>query len=276
MKLRYGVVFSFAILFCGLVFAAPNKEMQDGADHLAASIYTGPAMRTLRELSDGFGGRLTGSPAYNHAAEWAAAKFKSYGIQNVRLEPFAMDCGWTRGTASGQLLAPVSRPLHLESLGWSPSTPAGGVKGEVILVEDVSADAVKALAPKVKGKIVILEMGKIFANGWVKVLEPLEASYKVFKDNGAVGLIFPGGDRNNVLSASDPNWGSSLLLMPGAQIGMEDFQLIRRSLEHGPVTMQFELQNTTSGPMQVNNVVAEIRGSELPDEWIIIGAHLDS
>ena len=59
-------------------------------------------------------------------------------------------------------------------------------------------------------------------------------------------LIFPSGDRNNVLSASDPNWGSSLLLMPGAQIGMEDFQLIRRSLEHGPVTMQFELQNTTT------------------------------
>jgi Zn-dependent M28 family amino/carboxypeptidase len=64
--------------------------------------------------------------------------------------------------------------------------------------------------------------------------------------------------------------------MPGAQIGMEDFQLIRRSLEHGPVAMQFELQNTTTGPIQVNNVVAEIRGNELPDEWIIIGAHLDS
>ncbi len=184
MKLRHGIVASFVILFCGLVFAAPNKETQEGADHLAASIYTGPAMRTLRELSDGFGGRLTGSPAYNQAAEWAAAKFKSYGIQNVRLEPFAMDSGWTRGTASGQLLAPISRPLHLESLGWSPSTPAGGIKGEVILVDDVSADAVKALAPKVKGKIVIIDVGKIFANGWVKVLEPLEASYKVFKDHG--------------------------------------------------------------------------------------------
>jgi Zn-dependent M28 family amino/carboxypeptidase len=67
-----------------------------------------------------------------------------------------------------------------------------------------------------------------------------------------------------------------LLLMPGAQIGMEDFQFIRRSLEMGPVAMQFELKNTTTGPMQVNNVIAEIRGSELPDEWIIIGAHLDS
>ena len=127
-----------------------------------------------------------------------------------------------------------------------------------------------------KGKIVIIDVGKIFAHGWTKVLEPLELSYKVFKENGAVGIVFPSGDRNNVLSASDPNWGSSLLLMPGAQIGMEDFQFIRRSLEKGPVTMQFELKNTTTGPMQVNNVIAEIRGSELPDEWIIIGAHLDS
>ena len=40
--------------------------------------------------------------------------------------------------------------------------------------------------------------------------------------------------------------------------------------------MQFELQNNTSGPTQVNNVIAEIRGRELPDEWILIGAHLDS
>ena len=187
-----------------------------------------------------------------------------------------MDNGWVRGTASGQLLTPVARGLHLESLGWSPSTPAGGVKGEVLIVDDITPDAVKALGTKVKGKIVIIDVGKIFAHGWTKVLEPLELSYRVFKENGAVGIVFPSGDRNNVLSASDPNWGSSLLLLPGAQIGMEDFQLIRRSLDKGPVTMQFELKNATTGPMQVNNVIAEIRGSELPDEWIIIGAHLDS
>jgi len=276
MKLRHSLVVPFVLLLSALVCAAPNSEMQEGANHLTSSIYTGPVMRTLRELSDGFGGRLTGSPAYNQAAEWAATKFRSYGIQNVKLEPFAMDNGWVRGTASGQLLTPTSRALHLESLGWSPSTPAGGVKGEVLIVDDILPDVVKALAPRVKGKIVIIDVGKIFAHGWTKVLEPLELSYKVFKDNGAVGVVFPSGDRNNVLSASDPNWGSSLLLMPGAQIGMEDFQFILRSLEKGPVTMQFELKNTTTGPMQVNNVNAEIRGSELPEEWIIIGAHLDS
>jgi carboxypeptidase Q len=276
MKLLRSVVILVFTTSSSLLFAAPNRELQEGANQLTASIYTGPVMRTLQELSDGFGGRLTGSTSYNQAAEWAAGKFRSYGIKNVKLEPFAMDNGWARGTAHGQLLSPVSRALHLESLGWSPSTPAGGANGEVIIVDDISADAVKAMAPKVKNKIVIIDVNKIFANGWVKVLQPLEESYKVFKENGAVALIFPSGDRNNVLSASDPNWGSSLLLMPGAQIGMEDFKLIRRSLENGPVTMQFELQNATSGSMQVNNVVAEIRGSELPDEWIIIGAHLDS
>jgi carboxypeptidase Q len=276
MNLRRGLVVSLVFVFSSLVVAAPNSEMQEGADQLAASIYTGPAMHTLQELSDGFGGRLTGSPAYNHAAEWAAAKFRSYGIQNVRLEPFSMDNGWVRGTARGQLLAPVSHPLHLESLGWSPSTPAGGVKGEVLIVDDVSPEVIKALTPKMKDKIVIIDVGKILANGWVKELQPLEASYKVFKENGAIAAVFPSGERNNVLSATEAKWGSSLSLLPGAQIGMEDWQLIRRSLEHGPVTMQFELQNTTTGPIQVNNVVAEIRGRELPDEWIIIGAHLDS
>src|SRR5258707_15695840 len=113
---------------------------------------------------------------------------------------------------------------------------------EVVIVVEIPADAVRAVAPKVKNKIVIIDVSKIFANGWVKVLQPLEESYKVFKENGAVALIFPSGDRNNVLSASDPNWGSSLLLLPGAQICMEDFKLIPRPLQNRPVTLPFELQ----------------------------------
>jgi Zn-dependent M28 family amino/carboxypeptidase len=52
--------------------------------------------------------------------------------------------------------------------------------------------------------------------------------------------------------------------------------MVRRLLEQGPVTIQYEAENKVSGPTPVNNVVAEIRGSERPDEWILIGAHLDS
>jgi carboxypeptidase Q len=276
MNFRRVLMATFIFVFVGVLAAQPAGDVQETADRLAASIYTGPGMRTLRELSDGFGGRLSGSPAYNHAAEWALAKFRSYGIQNVRFEPFTIPNGWVRGTAHGQLLAPVSRTLHLESLGWSPSTPPGGIKGEVIVVDDVSPDSIKAQADKLKGKIVFFDVAKIFADGWVKVLPALEASYQVIKDAGALAVVFPDHDRNNVLNATDPNWGAHLLVLPGAQVGMEDWQFIRRSLETGPVTVQFELENKTSGPTQVNNVIAEIRGSEWPDQWILIGAHLDS
>jgi hypothetical protein len=256
--------------------AQVSPEVRDTAYKLAGSVYTGPSMETLRELADGFGGRLSGSPAHNRAAEWAAAKFRSFGIQNVRLEPFTMPNGWQRGWARGEMLAPLARPLHVESTGWAPSTPDGGVKGEVVVVDDVSADSIKAKAGQLKGKIVMLDTEKIFAEGWQKVLGALMTAPQHLKDAGAVAMILPDRANSNVINATSLDWGGHLNALPGAQLGMEDSQLVRRLMEKGPVTIQFELHNTTSGPMQVNDVVAEIRGSELPDEWIIIGAHLDS
>ena len=89
-------------------------------------------------------------------------------------------------------------------------------------------------------------------------------------------MVLPDHAPNNVINATSLDWGGHLNALPSAELGMEDSALVRRLMEKGPVTIQFELHNTTSGPTQVNNVVAEIRGSELPDEWIIIGAHLDS
>ena len=265
-----------ALGFVAIMHAEPSPDLKATANQLAASIYTGPSMGTLRALSDDFGGRLSGSPAYNRAAEWAAAQFRSYGISNVRFEPFTMENGWVRGSAEGQINAPLTRPLHIQSLGWSPSTPSGGVKGEVLVVDDVSPDHVKSLGNEPKGKIIAYDVGKIFAHGWTTALPQMEATYQRFKDAGATGLLFPDSENDEVLNAFSPDWGSRLCVLPAAQVGMEDWELMRRLAEKGPVSIQFELQNTTSGPMQVNNIVAEIKGSEHPDEWIIIGAHFDS
>jgi len=258
------------------ISAQVPAEVKDEAYKLVGAVYTGPSMETLRELSDGFGGRLSGSPAHKRAAEWAADKFRSFGIKNVRLELFTMPNGWQRGGARGQMVAPLARPLHLESLGWVPSTPEGGVKGEVILIDDVSADAIKKKADQIKGKIVMIDAAKIFAEGWQKVLAMVDAAPQHLKDVGALAVIMPDHQANNVIGAFSMDWGGHESVLPIAQLGMEDSELVRRLLEKGPVTVQFELHNITSGPMQVNDVIAEIRGSELPDEWIIIGAHLDS
>jgi carboxypeptidase Q len=265
------------VSFCSIFSAGQmTPETKDTATRLAGAVFSGPSLGTLRELSDGFGGRLSGSPAYNHAAEWAAGKFRGYGIQNVKLEPFTMPSGWQRGPAHGDMLAPMARPLHLESLGWAPSTPKGGVQGEVILISDVSEKALQAKAGQLKGKIVLLDSGKIFADGWIKAWSDFQASFQRLKDAGVVAVVLTDHTSSNVLNAGSTDWGGHIAPLPSAQLGLEDSDLLERLGEKGAVTIKVEVSNTTSGPMQVNNVVAEIRGSEHPDEWILIGAHLDS
>jgi hypothetical protein len=166
--------------------------------------------------------------------------------------------------------------MHIESLGWSPSTASGGVKGEVVVVSDLHADKLKEQAGQLKGKIVLLDSSKAFADGFAKVIPLMKPAWDAWKDAGVQGVLFPDRESNNVLNAHQLGWGAELTPLPGAEIGMEDALFIRRLLEKGPVTVAFTLDNKTSGPTQINNVVAEIRGSELPNEWVLVGAHLDS
>ncbi len=276
MNLRRAVVVALWWAIPVLAWSQPPSEMKPVTDRLAASIYNGPSMTTLGELADGIGGRLTGSPAYVRSTEWAAAKFRSYGIENVRLEPFTIPAGWQRGTASGAMLAPLSRPLHLASLGWAPSTPAGGVQGAVVMVADVEPEALRSRKDELRGKIVFLDTAKIMAEGYGKALPKLESAWPTFQKAGVLAVITPDREKSNVLNAHDSLWGAKLLPLPAVEVGMEDAKLMQRELERGPVTIQLTIENQTSGETTVNNVVAEIRGSERPGEWILIGAHLDS
>jgi hypothetical protein len=259
-----------------LVWAQPPQEMKPVTDRLAASIYTGPSMTTLGELADGIGGRLTASPAYVRSTEWAAAKFRSYGIENVRLEPFTIPAGWQRGTASGAMLTPLSRPLNVASLGWAPSTPAGGVQGAVVIVADVGPDVFRSREDELRGKIVFLDTSRIYAEGYGKAMAKMQAAWPALQKAGVLAVITPDREKSNVLNAHDGVWGAKLLPLPAAGVGMEDAMLIRRELERGTVTIQLTIENKTAGETTVNNVIAEIHGSERPDEWILIGAHLDS
>lgn len=257
----------------------PSAEVQQAAARLAGSILVqGRSMDYLKNLTDRFGGRLSGSPAYERSAEWAAGEFRAAGLRDVRLEPFTIDNGWTRGRASGRILAPFARTLHIESLGWSPPTPAGGVNGEVLLVGDVSPEGIRAQADKIKGRLVLIDTAAVFAQGF-KGFAMLVASQSLFKDAGALAVILPDNETNNVLNAFNLNWGAKLNPLPFAQIGMEDGKFIARLLKESPQTpvrLEFQIENQVSGTTTTHNVVAEIRGRERPDEWIIIGAHLDS
>src|ERR1700687_1354661 len=87
------------------------------------------AFQYLTELSDDIGARVTGTPAGRKAEEWGVAKMKAIGLENVHKEKSQLWRGWPRGTAQGELLEPIRRPLHVDAMGWTGSTPAGGGEG---------------------------------------------------------------------------------------------------------------------------------------------------
>lgn len=254
----------------------PPAGLQQTSARLAGEVLVnGRAMEYVQNLSDKFGGRLSGSPAYGRAAEWAAEQFRAAGIKDVRLEPFQLESTWARGAARASMLTPLERPLHLESLAWAPSTPAGGARGEVFLLTDISREFIRRQADKIKGRIVMLDLSSLLKDGYAAFAK-LVAAQGFLKDAGASAVIIGSNDPDNVLNAFNLNWGAIMSPLPLAQVGMEDAKLIQRLLPQGAVTLEFQYENRTGGAAETNNVVAEIRGRERPDEWIIIGAHLDS
>jgi hypothetical protein len=277
MKLFRGALLSLILLLPSVAFAQQSAGSEQISARLAGEVLVnGRAMEYVRTLSDKFGGRLSGSAAYDRSAEWAAEQFRAAGIKDVRLEPFQLESTWTRGQARARMTAPLERTLHLESLGWSPSTPAGGVRGEIYLLPDLSRDFIKREAGKIKGRIVLLDLAALLKDGGYGAFSRLVAAQQLLKDAGAAAAVVGSTDPGNMLNAFNLNWGARISPLPLAQVGMEDAQLIQRLLTQGAVTVEFQYDNRTGGAAEDNNVIAEIRGRERPDEWVIIGAHLDS
>lgn len=272
------LVLTVTASFAAAASAPADPALKQQTERIGSAVFFGPSMDTLREFTDKFGGRLTGSRAHQAAAKWAVEKFRSYGIANVKIETFPIENGWERGRATGEMLAPASRRLFVESGGWSPSTPAGGVTGEVTVIGDVSAEALKAKVDSgaIKGHIILLDGKKLFANGWVKVLPLLDSAVKMFGANGALAVVEGDRENNNVINANSLGWKAQVAPLPVFQLGNEDAHLILHLASTGPVQLHLDQQNTVNGPTAVPNVIAEIPGSEKNGEWILIGAHFDS
>ena len=116
------------------------------------------AFQYLTELSDDIGSRVTGSPTERKAEEWGVAKMKAIGLENVHTEKYQLWRGWTRGMAQGELLEPIRRSLHVDAMGWTGSTPAGGAEGEVLTANLFDIEEEVKNASRLSGKIVLVVM----------------------------------------------------------------------------------------------------------------------
>lgn len=267
-----------ALIACAVPLAsARQSDGNQDLNKIAGTVLAGNAMELLRQLTDDIGSRLAGSPAHDKAVEWAISKFREFGVDTVWREQFTIPNGWQRDWAQGRIVRPVARSLRVASVGWGPSTRAGGIEGEVILIGDLSPAKLQSQARDLQGRIALIDIEAVLPAGDPLAFARLRSSYGLFNELGVSAVLLPHDVPNNVPGWVDTgNARGTILPLPVGDIGMEDALLVRRHLMRGPVAVQLEWHNEISGPVPTSNVIAELTGKELRHEWVLVGAHLDS
>ena len=290
--MRKALVFSGAmavLLAAAGMAAADNKPKGPSEDGTLPSLtkiagegmMNSRAYQYLTELSDDIGSRVTGSPSERKAEEWAAAKMKAMGLENVHTEKYTIWRGWTRGTADAKLLSPMTRPLHVDAMGWVGSTPAGGVDGDVVTVDLFNLDEEAKNLGRLKGKIVLVQAKGKPKKDFMMIFADFGNFLKSLSNAGVVGVIGgQGGSRAAGMNLThtgilgfDADFTTPIVSMTNEDQGQLE-RLIARGITP---RMHINVQNSfTSGPVETANVVGEIRGSEHPEQIFVVGGHLDS
>jgi carboxypeptidase Q len=237
-----------------------------------------PLEENLRYLSDTIGGRVTGTPSADRAADWAVQAFRHAGVDDVHTEKFTIPTGWSEGHTHLEILSPVPFPVRLVSIGWSPPTPEGGITADVIDV-GMGDDAGFAKAgAAAKDAIVLIHSNFLvtwddLTNEYTIGPAILDRALKA----GAVAVLWMSSRPNLLLYRHTLAVNGEVEKMPQAIVAREDAERIARFLAAGQkVRVHLEMPNRLTGPVNSENVVAEIRGRERPDEFVVLGGHLDS
>ena len=257
------------------------------------------------ELLDVVGPRLTGTPQIKNAHDWAVAKYKSWGI-DAKNEEWGKWRGWERGITHVDLLEPRVRTLEATMLAWSPASKKGGSTAGVVILPDFedSLTSFQKWLPSVKGKFVLFSApnpsGRPDTN-WAthatpKSLEKIRAERReitqnwqqrirrtgrradslqlALEDAGALGIL-----TNNWAGG----WGVDRVFStiakktPVVNLSVEDYNLVFRLSQNGknPV-LKVEVESKFLGAVPTFNTIATIRGSEKPNEYVMLSAHFDS
>jgi carboxypeptidase Q len=251
-----------------------------------AGMYGTHTFEYLTELSDEVGARVTGSPEAARAVQWGVDTMKAMGLQNVHAEHYQLWRGWTRGVAEAWLVAPTKRKLMVDSMGWVGSTAAGGVDAQVVEVNLNSlSDEMARNSGEWAGKILLVRR-----KGSAPARVPGQADTS-FGDFGkflvkaheahAVAVIGGqgGGKAQGIHLTHTGILGFTTYYdIPVVSMSAEDQSQLERMLDADKkVMLHMNVQNTaTAGPVDAANVVGEIRGTDNPEQIIVVGGHLDS
>jgi carboxypeptidase Q len=257
--------------------AAATSTATDPTVRRIVALGTGDprAMDWLDILSNRFGGRMAGSDAYTHAAQWTLTQLQEWGVPTELEEAGQMSAGFNRGPWSARMLAPSEEALRIATPAYTAGTK--GVQQGLATLGPVTVEDAQARFAQFKGKWVLVggENGGSGRDG--ETVFKTRRITRLLIEAGALGTIQSGEEPLYSGTAAATRW-ESLPTMPDIKLAAVQYDEIRRRLASGaPVTLEFDIRNWFyPGPVRYHNVVAQIRGSDKPDEIVLIGAHLDS
>ena len=258
--------------------------------------------RLAQTLADSIGPRLTGSPGMQISQDWIVGRYRAWGIE-ARNEQYGTWKGWRRGYTHLDLVRPRVRSLDAMLLAWSPGTQRA-VEAQAVLLPDAGAD-LAAWRRSARGKFVLTSMPQPTCRpiaqwaelGGDSMSARLARETAGVRDdwNARVSRLVQSADSLNnhlaglgVAGVITSNWTGGYgahrvfgvrenVRMPFVAVDCEDYGLIARLAENGQSpTLRLDARAEDLGTVPVANTIGVIRGSELPDEYVMLSAHLDT
>jgi carboxypeptidase Q len=264
------VMLTLVLVSVGLTFAQSNERVME--EVLKPST---PLQQNLRVLTDEIGGRVPGSPAMQKAIQWGIDGFTAAGADSVHTEEFTIPASWAEGDTEVNVVAPVKFHVLAHSIAWGPP-----LKPRTARVVDVGMGTAEefAKAGDVSGAIVLAH--SVVLKTWDDLFDEYYRAPGIIAravKGHALAIAFTSSREHDVLYRHINAMHGEIDVIPQVLLAREDAERIARLLAHGEkVQMSISLPNKIGPPITTSNVVAELKGSELPNEIVILGAHLDS
>ena len=278
------------ILPFSLLAATPTAADNDVNQVIQSALLPSPLQENLRRLTDVIGGRVPGTLAMQHAIQWGMQAFTAAGADSVHTEGFQIPNSWAEGatemTAStsfevdptkvggGTVLS--SFRVHAVSIAWAPALAP--VKHIPVVDVGMGSPAEFQKAGDVTGKILLVHTAvlKTWADLFAEYANAPPAIDRAVSAK-ARAIAFIASREHDILYRHTNAAAGEIDRLPMVLVAREDGERIARLLAAGQlVWADLSIPNQIGGPIKTANVVAEIRGSEKPDEFVILGAHLDS
>ena len=265
------------ISICFITFISANDikmEYDSVAEKIIRSLDTDSlGYKRLAYLCDMFGPRLSGSKNLEKAIDWIIKEMKNDGLSSVRGERVKVPT-WIRGKESLKILVPFERELNVLGVGGSVSTSKGGIRGEVIVVDDF--EELDEMKKNIAGKIVLYNVP--FTTYGETVQYRYDGPNRAAEYGAIASIIRSIGP----WSMNTPHTGTmgdykSNKKIPHAAISMEDAMMIARIYDRGQkVVLKLNMEGKFVSDRWSRNVIAELTGSTYPEEIVVLGGHIDS